>query len=377
MIGAFSNLIVSLFVIRTQSATLWGEVVYFILLVDLGFSMINWGQTPYLVREFSMHPKRIQIEIFKSFLSRSWLLILFIITTLLFTKPLLFSIIAVWCAARFIYQSFDALTLFERNFKFSICVELVGIAVIIVPVSFSWIEANVVNILYLYAMSFLFKTLAAVVFYRKIISTLRERFAVPKLHDFFIPAFPFFLLTVSAMIQQRADLYVVAFNLTPEETARYQVFLNLLIFNQTCASFILSPFSKNIFRLPPKTLAKLEAKFAAAGFFLSLFSLLFIYLAVTYIYRLNFPNAMYGIGYFYVLLFYFYQIKNYELGKAYKQTTVAIYSFAACAVNLIVSILLTPAFGIEGALIAGLASQVFLVMLYHKEKILSIAYANR
>jgi O-antigen/teichoic acid export membrane protein len=376
VIGAFSNLIISLFIIRSQSAALWGEVVYFILLIDLAFSIVNWGQTPYLVREFSMHPKKIQTTLLQSFLSRTGLLILFIIT-LSFIKPDFFLTIAIWCVCRFIYQSFDALTLFERNFKFSISVELIGITIIIVPTAFSWIEPNVINILYLYALSFLFRAVTTLVFYRKKISRLREQLSLPKLQEFFVPAFPFFLLTLSAMLQQRADLYTVALYLSPTETAQYQVFLNLLIFNQTCASFILSPFSKNIFRLPQKSLAKVEVKFAKAGLILSLLSIVFIHLVVTYIYRLNYPFIMYVTGYFYILFFYFYQIKNYELGKAYKQITVAFYSFSACAVNLIVSILLTPSFGIEGALIAGLATQIFLVMLYHKNKILQFTYASR
>ncbi len=43
LIISFSNVIVSFMVVRTQSATLWGEVVVYLLIVDTGFSLVSWG----------------------------------------------------------------------------------------------------------------------------------------------------------------------------------------------------------------------------------------------------------------------------------------------------------------------------------------------
>jgi O-antigen/teichoic acid export membrane protein len=59
-------------------------------------------------------------------------------------------------------------------------------------------------------------------------------------------------------------------------------------------------------------------------------------------------------------------MKNYEMGKAYKQTQVAILSIAALALNITLSFLLVPSLSIEGALLAALLSQIFLSIFYYR-----------
>jgi hypothetical protein len=170
------------------------------------------------------------------------------------------------------------------------------------------------------------------------------------------------------MLQQRSDLYSVAYFLDDHETARYQVFINLLIFCQFGASLLLSPFAKNIFRITKKSFLKLEKKFMTWGVLLSAVSITAVYLLTQFFYGFTLSWKMFALGYVYVLMFYLYLLRNYELGKLRKQTRVALYSFAASGFNLILSFFLTPNLGIEGALLAGTFAQLFLVALYHQKK---------
>src|SRR5688572_1393605 len=79
LISSFSNLLISLVIIHTHSIQLWGELISFTLFLDLGFSIINWGQIPYLNREFSLHPDRISKNLISSITSRFSILCVFVI----------------------------------------------------------------------------------------------------------------------------------------------------------------------------------------------------------------------------------------------------------------------------------------------------------
>jgi len=113
-------------------------------------------------------------------------------------------------------------------------------------------------------------------------------------------------------------------------------------------------------------LNKLERNFIISGIFITLFLMGLIYGCVKYLYHFELSYTVYILGYFYVLLFYFYLFRNYELGKAKKQQKVAYYSLAGASINLIISIMLIPTFKLEGALTGGLISQVFLVIIFNR-----------
>ena len=193
--------------------------------------------------------------------------------------------------------------------------------------------------------------------------------------SYFRTSFPFFLLAVSGVLQQRTDLYCVAYLLSDTETAAYQVYFNFLIFCQFLASLLLSPFAKNIFRLRPASLRSLERTFVLAGIPLAFISMLAVALLVRFVYRLEITLLQYALGYIYVLMFYVYLLRNYELGKTYRQGHAALLGFIASAVNLILCIFLIPAYQITGALIAGTVAQIVIAILYRRWA--DFSYARR
>src|SRR5882757_8011385 len=76
---SFGSVLISLVVIHTQSPKLWGAVVYYLILIDFAFSVIGWGATPYLVRDFSLRPKNMTPIWSQSVTSRIPLLLAFVI----------------------------------------------------------------------------------------------------------------------------------------------------------------------------------------------------------------------------------------------------------------------------------------------------------
>jgi O-antigen/teichoic acid export membrane protein len=364
VISSFTNLIISLIVIRIQSPELWGEIIPFILFIDFGFSFVSWGASPYLIRAFSANPAGIKDELGKSIASRLPLLLLFII--IIFFSPFSFAIkrwLIAWSFFRYVYQSFDPVLQFQRNFLFTLSIECMSIAIVVMPVILFSQNVDLLFLIAGFTIAIAFKGVVTAFFLR---SYLEIRLLIST--KFFTKASPFLLLTFSAMLQQRADLYCVAYFLDTIHTARYQVFINLLIFFQFLASLLLNPYAKNIFRLSEKSFKNLESSFIVIGVPLSLFSIFGVYVITNFFYQFSFSWSMLLMGTAYIFVFYTYLLQNYLLGKENRQILVSVYSFVASLSNVLLSVFLTPRFGIEGALGASLFAQLVLVALYHRKK---------
>jgi O-antigen/teichoic acid export membrane protein len=368
---SLSNVVVSIFIINTQSASLWGQIVSYILFVDMGFTVINWGSSIYLIREFSNKPDQLKSTFFHAVAGRALFLGIFIIALLFsFKEPRISIVLIIWSFARFCYQSLDPIIQFDRDFTFSTVLEAVGIASIIIPLHVGWLPITVESTITLFTLSFVIRALCLFFYKRKFLFRESITLSFTGIKRFFLLAFPFFLITLSALFQQRADLYCVALFLDPTSTAHYQVFLNLLILNQIGASLLLNPFVKNIFRLSNSSVRKLERKFILAGYLLTLAFIPVMYLVVRFIYHFDLSWEMYLMGYIYNISFYFYLIRYYELSKT-KLKLVYLYSFLGCIINIAFSLLLTPYFGIKGALLAGLITQLFMVFMYYKNQFIN------
>jgi len=364
LLASFGTVIVSLVIVRIQSPALWGQVVAYVILIDLGFSIVGWGATPYLVREFSLFPKNRIAAWSRATASRSLLLVALLLFIALFPAAgTLRLTLIVWAVARFIYQSFEPVVQFDRPFVFSLLVELGAICVILVPALLLRGQLTVQIVVALFALGMVLRALASAWRFRSTI-----RWAQPS-RQFFLDAWPFLLLMFSAMLQQRADLYNVALFLNHGDVGTYQVFSSLLLFCHFLASMLLSPFAKNIFRLPERTFVKLERRFMSSGTVLSGLSIAAVYGVVHYLYRLDVPTGMYLWGYFYILIYYLYALRNYAFGKAGKQVQVSLFTLAGSVANLSLGALMTPRFGLEGALAAATLSQCLVLSLYHLRRV--------
>ena len=362
MLMTLNGVILSFVVVRTQSPALWGQLVYYFLILDFGFSIVSWGATHYLLREFSLNPKRMKLDLGQSISSRSLLLALLLLAiSFLPTTVTLKIVLIVWASSRFVHQGFEPLAQVERHFYFTLFIELIALVIVLVPLLLNTVDIE--GLVILFTLSMLVRAVAFAFFYRRQISFQR-----PSL-QYFKDAFPFLLLTFSAIVQQRMDLYCVAYYLNEPDTAAYQIFINFLIFCQYASSLLLMPYAKNIFRLSPSSLLKLEHQFMLAGIFLSAIAIGLVFILTRVLYHFYFPWPLYLTGYFYVLMIYLYLLRNYEMRKASRIMHVAAYSFLSGLVNLLFSILLIPELGLGGALLSGLIAQVFIVILYHGAKV--------
>ena len=356
---SFSNVIISLLIIRLFSETLWGEVVFYLIFIDLAFNIIDWGNKNYLILKFSERPDQLRLQWQESIITRFFLPLL-AITVLLFL-PILFLVkiaIIIWIIGRYIYSSFEPVINYQRDYKFSIVAESVSLIVILIPLLLLD-DLRVGDILFTYAVTFIVRALLAGLVYRYFFQKFSFRFS----RKFLFSAFPFLLMGLSGLLLSRADLYLVAALLPKSALGQYQVLNSLLLFGLFSISWLLTPFEKNIYRLRPASLKKLQYKMILFGFPASIGLMLFIFIFLQFIFLFEFSFTIYFLGFLYLYSFFFYLIRLYYFSKKNKQHIAVTFSIAAGVVNILTGLILIPSMEIAGALMAAVIGQLCLILL--------------
>jgi O-antigen/teichoic acid export membrane protein len=195
-------------------------------------------------------------------------------------------------------------------------------------------------------------------------SRIRDRRALDEAAGFLRGAWPFFLLGLSGMVQSRVDLYVVNAFLQRGEVATYQVLTTMLIYVQTVSYVILSPFVKNLYRVPHATILKLSGRLFAVGALLLAPALLAVYGVLTGLYHFSLPPLALVAGGLLVLPSFCYLPIVYALYREQRQSEVLQTNIIGIGASLLLSVLLLPQFGMLGALTAGALAQWIMLAAY-------------
>jgi O-antigen/teichoic acid export membrane protein len=356
------NIFISLLVIRFASNTLWGEFVYILILVNFATHILQWGNRDYLLREFSFNPAGMATAWQTGLLSRLPLLILFISVVAFLNLSLEIKLLMIlWVFFAFVFQSFDVVVFFKQRFKTVLFLDIIVLFILIICII---IFRNVLSrnfLIFLFATQFFIKMLSLSYLFRK---DLFREFLGQFKPLFLMMALPFFMVGFSGMLTSRMDLYCVAYFLSENEIGQYQVFINLLLYLQGIASFIIAPFMKYIYRLQAKTIKKVVYLMAAVGIIINIPAIAAVYFIIAYFYRFVFSAEMFFIAYFFIIPVYFYIIKVQVLFRNYQQKVVVFLCLFYGGVNLILNFFLIPLWGIKGALVSSTIVQWLLLLSY-------------
>ena len=356
---SFSNVIISLLIIRLFSETLWGEVVFYFIFIDLAFNIIDWGSKNYLLLKFSERPDQMRQQWQESLFTRFFLPVLGIIVLIFLPISFIIKVaIIIWAVGRYIYSSLEPVINYQRDYKFSIVAESGSLLVIVIPLLFLD-NLRVGDILIAYAIAFVLRALLAGLHYRKFFRKYSFVFS----RKFIFSAFPFLLMGLSGILLSRADLYLVAALLPKAALGQYQVLNSLLLFGIFSISWLLTPFEKNIYRLKPASLKKLQYKMVLYGFPASIGLMLFIFIFLKFIFLFEFSFTIYFLGFLYLYSFFLYLIRLYYFSKKNKQHVAVAFSAVAGGVNILAGLILIPGMGISGALTAAVIGQLCLILL--------------
>lgn len=349
------GIVVSLLVVRLASVGLWGAFVDVMIWVQLGAMVVGWGNKEYLLRAFSRQPAQIAQLWQSSLVTRLVLFLPVALGLALLGWPAgRCQLALVWLLALVVVQSHDVVVVYRRSFVFAVMVELAATALTAGAVLARRAGLTVDGLVAIFALAAIVRAISYTLWFRRDVwrgirlRTLAGSWQPAGLRL----AFPFFVLGFTGMLQSRIDLYSVNYFLTPHDVGVYQVFINLLLYVQAVAAFILTPFLKGFFRLSYGAIGRTSVRLFLLGVLITVPAMLVIYFLLTTLYQVTLSPMFYVLGALYVLPIYYYLPIIYGLYKAERQTTVLAVNLCGLTANLALNALLLPRIGLIGAILA-------------------------
>ncbi|MCC7361384.1 MAG: hypothetical protein IT317_17995 [Anaerolineales bacterium] len=354
--------VVSVLVVRLAGVGVWGDFVRALVVAQLAAHLAGWGNKDFVLREFARGPAGLAAAWQTSFLTRLALLGAALGVLAFFGySPLRWALLSLLTAVLMLAQSFEVLVLYRRDFGFGLGVEALTVTLLAAPVLVLRQALTLDALLLIYIAANAVETLVYFLRYRRAVAA--RRVAGPQF-GWLRRAGPFFLLGLSGLLQSRVDLYAAVTWLPREQVGHYQVYSNLMIYLQSVAAFVLTPFVKSLYRLRARVLAGLALRFGLLGLLITAGGLPAAALLLRFGYRLHFAPGFFAAGALFVLPVYFYSPLIYALFKLDKAFWVVAANGLGVLVNLALLAWWLPPLGALGAAWAAAVTQWALLLFY-------------
>ncbi len=365
LIVSATGMIISLIIIRLFSNELWGEAVYIFLWVNIAAHFASWGSRDFLLRAFSAAPSKSAKTWASVFTARALLIFPFLFLPFFLKLNFAGSIaLSILILARFVYQSYDVIILYQRKFTLTVFIELLALVIVVSGTLLlrEKIEINTLVICFTFAETI--KAIIVAAWYRKEYKVYN--LTIPE-KDFYISAFPFFVLGFSGLLQSKADLLLVSFFLNKAILSQYQVAMNCFLIVQSGSAFILSPFIKNLYRMDFNRIKKISVRLFWAGAGILFLALPCIFFGLTWIYKFEVSFYSILLGGAFVLPIYIYLPYIYFLYKIKKQNIIVAVNVSSIGICVLFSAIFIPLFGphYNGALLSIALTQWLILFSLH------------
>jgi O-antigen/teichoic acid export membrane protein len=261
---------------------------------------------------------------------------------------------------RFISQALEAIITYEKNFSLALRSEAAAFVFLLFGLTFWHHNLSFQEALLLILLSHLGRVFWLMPFL--IIRLKGLSFAKLNLTHLW-GSIPFILMGLIALLQLKIDLYVMNGLSTKSLTGTYQVLMGFVAMFLVIPGFIINPFVKNIYRLKPIQIVALQYKFIGLGLIMSLLAAPILWGVLCFVYQLAFAPETYLLLTALIFLPFVYAFDVYKLYKINAQNSVLVISAIGIAIVFAACLLLIPVWQINGALIAQLLAQLFLVFL--------------
>ncbi len=362
IISPFTNILLSIFIIKFSGQDVWGNFVYFFLYAVLFSSLLNWGLKEYSLRQFSSDPSEIHNIWVSNFITRISLIIPLIVFVLILFPFKTALVILIWSILMFCSLSFEPLIVYYKKFTMSVTAEIIP-NLFIYSCIFIF-RPGLKFILISYFLYYAFRIVFFTLLFKKYIFI---NTAFKKLYDFSIFKYSagFFLLGLTGMLGSRADQYIASILLPGEELGKYQVIKNFLLYFQAVSVFVIYPYLKNFYRLRQNSVLILNKAFIAGGFIVVIPSVFFLWFVMNFIYNYSFELNTYIISVFFILPSFIYIIPVYYLYSIKKEKLVLLSNIILILTSFSAGYILIMLYGINGGLITGTITGWLGVILYY------------
>jgi O-antigen/teichoic acid export membrane protein len=365
LVNAFSTAIVAFLVIKTNHASLWGKFAGIWLLITWLMLLFNFGSKDFLLKSFSLPNANIRVQLQRVFFVRLPILVV-CITCTIFIFPLKQTmLIAGILLLSFIINSFQALLIFERQFKFLMLAELSAVASQIAFLLSKKDDLNLVVLLFSFLIYHVVKTL--LIFFK-----CKRSFNVQAIHiDYSLlrSLFPFFLLTLGGMLVNKSDFLMVTALLNDENKALYQVISTFSSMGIIAANTLLQPFVKQMYRVQWELFHVILKKYFVAGIILSLLYTITVCFGIQLFFKYQLSFFAMILLYAVELIFFAINPLVFYLFRKDKQQHFVVIVLIAGFISLLSAWLLVPIYGVEGALLANLLGNMCMFILIWRAKL--------
>jgi len=364
-------MVLAVVVIRLSSVEVWGRFVSVWIVVQLAVHVIGWGNREYLLRAISRDPTSMAASWRNSLITRLALAAAVAVAALVLDPwDLPAPLVVGWCLLLVVHQSFEVLVLYRRAFAAAVAIEVAAYVVAIAAVLAVGRDLNVTSLVAIAAAAVVVRIAGLVVrFWRDVGVITGGRVDL----DYFRRALPFLLLGLGGMLMSRSDLYCVTALLDPQRVGTYQVLTGLLLYVQSLAALVLLPFLKGLYRLPGSALRSLSPRMFLAGMVLIAPALVAIHWLLRLVYGLQVSHELLVMGGLATLPVFAISPLVFLAYRNHEESLVVVLTFAGAAVNVALSLVLIPAHGLLGALLAtAVAHWLMLAALVIRERVRTV-----
>jgi O-antigen/teichoic acid export membrane protein len=260
-----------------------------------------------------------------------------------------------WLVAIVVAQSHDSLIAYRRAFGFGLAIELLAVGLTAAGVLVIGTGLTADHLIAISAgaaavravmLSLRFGVLAP----RKVV----RRPDVAELRA----SVPFFALTFSGAIQSRVDLYAVAAVLPAAAVGEYALLTNFVLLVQSIGGALVAPLAPSLLRVGRTRVLLAAARLVALGVPLTLTGIGGTWLAMRMLYGVTLGTLPTAAAWLAMLPCYLYAPLVYLAFRDGRERFVVAVALGATAVSLAGTLLLAPALGIGGAMLAAALGQL-------------------
>ncbi len=349
-----SNLLITtLGILRFNDAN-WGYYIEIQLWIIPLILLSNWGSRNYLIEVFSQKPATVAPEFLKNLCGR--LILLPSAVVLLLFVP---SNIAIWALlvilTQYIYLSYDGVTVFKERYKDRIIAEITGTIAFLVGLLFMP-EFELQQLLMLQFASSLIKLMYMSVRLRDL--KLWQGPLVFSLGETLKKGFPFLMIGFSGWLQSKSDLYMLSFLKGTSEIASYQLFIGGILVLHSAVSFMLDPLVKFIYRSKSSITFQISRFVLRTGLPMVILGLVLMSIGLQWLVPNKFGIESYIYGLSCLIPFLIYSPHIFSIYKAGQHQMMVKINIMGAIINGVVSWLLIPTMGVNGAILGTALSQV-------------------
>ena len=336
----------------------WGILIDILLWVYFILIITNWGNKEFLIRKYSREPSKVNYLFYSSVISRSPLLILSSLFLLFF--PFNTAIISiVFSISLYLYSSLDSIIIHRQKFGIQLITDVVGFLIIICVIALLN-QFSLNTILLAFIFSTLIKTLILVINLELIKEKILFKFSIKEIQNYL----PFFLIAFSGWLATKVDMYLVTLHLNKSDVTEYQLLNSSFLMINAGFAFIVTPFSKHIYRLSINNINKIKKKLNLLAIPYLLIATISIWFIMEKILQLDMNINYYYISAIKTLFPLFFIIDIMILNKKNQERKVTYIIIIGLIINLILILLLINDYKIIGVLISTCISRFILLLIY-------------